>query len=232
MCACRLEGMMQPSSGASQSPMLGELEDYLHEIRGRDVVADDDEADAGDVYSQLAQKEKDLLLAAEIGKELLERNSDLSRQNERLTEEYSRKLESARGPDACTSLRTFGGGPVAISACSAPVFCIRQRGAPAEGADRAPLGRQWGSGQATHAGWLAVRVQTVLQTSSRARSRDGATLALLRRRRMTEDRGQIGRREKSRPGACSPGKSGRKRKASTEPGSPGGGRAVKKGSGR
>ncbi|XP_077534226.1 BICD family-like cargo adapter 1 isoform X1 [Haemaphysalis longicornis] len=93
MCACRLEGMMQPSSGASQSPMLGELEDYLHEIRGRDVVADDDEADAGDVYSQLAQKEKDLLLAAEIGKELLERNSDLSRQNERLTEEYSRKLE-------------------------------------------------------------------------------------------------------------------------------------------
>ncbi|KAK8766118.1 hypothetical protein V5799_007101, partial [Amblyomma americanum] len=73
--------------------MLGELEDYLHEIRGREVAADDDEADPGDVYSQLAQKEKDLLLAAEIGKELLERNSDLSRQNERLTEEYSRKLE-------------------------------------------------------------------------------------------------------------------------------------------
>lgn len=94
MCECRLELGMQPTTGASHSPMLGELEDYLHEIRGRDVAADDDdEADPGDVYSQLAQKEKDLLLAAEIGKELLERNSDLSRQNERLTEEYSRKLE-------------------------------------------------------------------------------------------------------------------------------------------
>lgn len=90
MCACRVEGM-QPT-GASHSPMLGELEDYLHEIRGREVNVSED-SDAGDVYSQLAQKEKDLLLAAEIGKELLERNSDLSRQNERLTEEYSRKLE-------------------------------------------------------------------------------------------------------------------------------------------
>lgn len=89
MCACRVGGM-QPNS-ASASPMLDELEDYLHEIRSRDDEGDED--GAGDVYSQLAQKEKDLLLAAEIGKELLERNTDLSRQNERLTEEYSRKLE-------------------------------------------------------------------------------------------------------------------------------------------
>ncbi|XP_064460929.1 bicaudal D-related protein homolog [Ornithodoros turicata] len=79
---------MHPSA-SSHSPVLGELEDYLHEIRGRDVES----RDTDDVYTQLAQKEKDLLLAAEIGKELLERNSDLSRQNERLTEEYSRKLE-------------------------------------------------------------------------------------------------------------------------------------------
>uniref|UniRef100_A0A6B0VCT7 Putative non-specific serine/threonine protein kinase n=2 Tax=Ixodes ricinus TaxID=34613 RepID=A0A6B0VCT7_IXORI len=90
MCACRVGGM-QPNS-ASASPMLDELEDYLHEIRSRDDEGDED--GAGDVYSQLAQKEKDLLLAAEIGKELLERNTDLSRQNERLTEEYSRKLEA------------------------------------------------------------------------------------------------------------------------------------------
>lgn len=80
---------MQPSA-SSHSPVLGELEDYLHEIRGRDVES----RDTDDVYTQLAQKEKDLLLAAEIGKELLERNSELSRQNERLTEEYSRKLEA------------------------------------------------------------------------------------------------------------------------------------------
>ena len=46
-----------------------------------------------DVYAQLAQKEKDLILAAELGKALLERNEALTRANERITEEYSHKLE-------------------------------------------------------------------------------------------------------------------------------------------
>lgn len=46
-----------------------------------------------DVYILLAKKEKDLQLAAELGKALLERNDELSKTNERLAEEYSHKLE-------------------------------------------------------------------------------------------------------------------------------------------
>jgi len=46
-----------------------------------------------DLYSQLEQKEKDLILAAELGKALLERNEELTRANERITEDYSAKLE-------------------------------------------------------------------------------------------------------------------------------------------
>lgn len=46
-----------------------------------------------DVYILLAKKEKDLQLAAELGKVLLEKNDQLSKMNERATEEYSRKLE-------------------------------------------------------------------------------------------------------------------------------------------
>jgi hypothetical protein len=46
-----------------------------------------------DVYAQLQQKENDLILAAELGKALLEKNEELSRQNEKLAEDYSQKLE-------------------------------------------------------------------------------------------------------------------------------------------
>lgn len=46
-----------------------------------------------DVYILLAKKEKDLQLAAELGKVLLEKNDELSKANERITEEYSQKLE-------------------------------------------------------------------------------------------------------------------------------------------
>jgi len=46
-----------------------------------------------DVYGQLAQKERDLLLAAQLGKALLEKNEELSMQNEKIAEEYSRQLE-------------------------------------------------------------------------------------------------------------------------------------------
>ena len=46
-----------------------------------------------DVEEQLKQKDCDLILAAELGKALLDRNEELSRQNERITEEYSQKLE-------------------------------------------------------------------------------------------------------------------------------------------
>ena len=51
----------------------------------------------------LAQKEEDLLLAAELGKALLEKNEQLSSENERTAAQYARHLEVGYG-------RTGGGG--------------------------------------------------------------------------------------------------------------------------
>lgn len=49
-----------------------------------------------DVYGQLQQKERDLILAAELGKALLEKNEELSKQNEKIAEDFSQKLEVSR----------------------------------------------------------------------------------------------------------------------------------------
>ena len=46
-----------------------------------------------DVYAQLSQKEKDLVLAAELGKALLGKNEDLARQNEKLQDDFSQRIE-------------------------------------------------------------------------------------------------------------------------------------------
>ena len=46
-----------------------------------------------DIYGQLQQKERDLILAAELGKALLEKNEELSKQNEKIAEDFSQKLE-------------------------------------------------------------------------------------------------------------------------------------------
>ena len=51
------------------------------------------EPDENDIYVMLAQKERDLLLAAEIGQALLEKNEELSKQNEKIAEDFSKKLE-------------------------------------------------------------------------------------------------------------------------------------------
>lgn len=64
---------------------MKQLEDY--------VIAMANRTEEADIHEQLMQKEKDLLLAAELGKALLEKNEELSRQNERITEEYTQKLE-------------------------------------------------------------------------------------------------------------------------------------------
>lgn len=61
--------------------------------RNDEINAASAEAPNDDIYAQLAQKEKDLILAAELGKALLERNQELTRQNERMTEEFSTQLE-------------------------------------------------------------------------------------------------------------------------------------------
>ena len=46
-----------------------------------------------DIYGQLQQKERDLILAAELGKALLEKNEELSKQKEKIAEDFSQKLE-------------------------------------------------------------------------------------------------------------------------------------------
>ncbi|KAK4327395.1 hypothetical protein Pmani_002061 [Petrolisthes manimaculis] len=69
-----------------------ELEDYVYEMECRA----EEEQEVEDVNARLVQKERDLILAAELGKALLERNEILVQQNERLAEEYSHKLEVCR----------------------------------------------------------------------------------------------------------------------------------------
>ncbi|CAB3364436.1 Hypothetical predicted protein [Cloeon dipterum] len=70
-----------------------ELEDFIYEMqrRNEEIAA---EGNNDDVYAQLAQKEKDLILAAELGKALLERNQELTRQNETLNEEFRLQHEA------------------------------------------------------------------------------------------------------------------------------------------
>ncbi|XP_069684118.1 bicaudal D-related protein homolog [Periplaneta americana] len=68
------------------------LEDYIYEMESRSLEPSADPEDL-DVYAQLQQKEKDLILAAELGKALLEKNEELSRQNEKIAEDFSQKLE-------------------------------------------------------------------------------------------------------------------------------------------
>ncbi|XP_037974810.2 bicaudal D-related protein homolog [Plutella xylostella] len=65
-----------------------DLEEYVKEMAGDGKMAGE-----VDVWSQLQQKESDLLLAAELGKALLDKNEELKKEQERLTEEYSKKVE-------------------------------------------------------------------------------------------------------------------------------------------
>lgn len=68
-----------------------DLEDYVKEMTTSDTTMNC--GTEPDVWSQLQQKESDLLLAAELGKALLEKNEELKKEQEKLTEEYSKKLE-------------------------------------------------------------------------------------------------------------------------------------------
>ena len=73
------------------------LDDYIYSLEARGGArgpgggggADSD----ADVHAQLLAKERDLILAAELGKALLEKNEELSKQNEKIAEEFSQKLE-------------------------------------------------------------------------------------------------------------------------------------------
>lgn len=68
------------------------LEDMISDLQARRPSLDHEDV-VQDPAELLKQRERDLVLAAELGKALLERNQELTRQAEALTEEYSGKLE-------------------------------------------------------------------------------------------------------------------------------------------
>lgn len=71
-----------------------DLEEYVREMSAtREATPAVVGATEPDVWTQLQQKESDLLLAAELGKALLDKNEELKKEQERATEEYSKKLE-------------------------------------------------------------------------------------------------------------------------------------------
>ncbi len=93
----------------SHNTSVANLDDYIYELENRSgskinnypnkESSDNEMCDEISLLSQLAQKEKDLILAAELGKALLDRNEELSRANEKITEEYSHKLEVSIFPE-------------------------------------------------------------------------------------------------------------------------------------
>ncbi|XP_076331607.1 bicaudal D-related protein homolog isoform X3 [Tachypleus tridentatus] len=87
MCACRLEEMQQ--TPPNYHILHGDLEEYIKEMENRIKNT----SGSNDIYADLAQKEQDLILAAQLGKALLEKNEELSLFNEKLTENFSKKLE-------------------------------------------------------------------------------------------------------------------------------------------
>lgn len=85
----------QLSRSSSSKKLFNNSSDELMNEQSRELINSDTEMEGENlnVYQQLAQKEKDLILAAEVGKALLERNEELTLANEKITEEYSHKLE-------------------------------------------------------------------------------------------------------------------------------------------
>ena len=58
-----------------------------------EVMDDSSEMSENDILSTIETKERDLILAAELGKALLEKNEELRKQNENISKEFSEKLE-------------------------------------------------------------------------------------------------------------------------------------------
>ncbi|EDW70977.1 bicaudal D-related protein homolog isoform X1 [Drosophila virilis] len=74
----------------SHSALIDASIDLEHYISAMEARRNDNEPD---VWAQLQQKESDILLAAELGKALLEKNEELVKQQEKLIEDYSGKIE-------------------------------------------------------------------------------------------------------------------------------------------
>lgn len=69
---------------------MNALEQYINEMENRSAIENTSNVD---VWTQLQQKENDLVLAAELGKALLEKNEELKKQQDTIVEEYNKKLE-------------------------------------------------------------------------------------------------------------------------------------------
>uniref|UniRef100_A0A182M2A9 Uncharacterized protein n=1 Tax=Anopheles culicifacies TaxID=139723 RepID=A0A182M2A9_9DIPT len=76
----------------AHSKLKPTLEDYILEMETR--PPDSGQVTEKDVWAQLHQKEADLLLAAELGKALLEKNEELKKNQEKLIDDYSAKVEN------------------------------------------------------------------------------------------------------------------------------------------
>ncbi|KAK0082199.1 hypothetical protein PV325_010888, partial [Microctonus aethiopoides] len=86
--------MLPRKDGGQSEPYA--LEDMISDLQTRRDSLDrddDDNGGGGDPHELLKQRERDLVLAAELGKALLERNQELTRRSEAIAEEYSTKLE-------------------------------------------------------------------------------------------------------------------------------------------
>ncbi|XP_049276527.1 bicaudal D-related protein homolog isoform X1 [Anopheles funestus] len=76
----------------AHSKLKPTLEDYILEMETR--PPDSGQVTENDVWAQLHQKEADLLLAAELGKALLEKNEELKKNQEKLIDDYSARVEN------------------------------------------------------------------------------------------------------------------------------------------
>ena len=98
----------QPFGPTTTDSGLGYFDDYLTELQrrmGEEMMANHSENDDGgeygsqneetteDLLTRLQQKERDLLLAAELGKALLERNEELAKRQDGLSRNYAARVE-------------------------------------------------------------------------------------------------------------------------------------------
>ncbi|CAB0043421.1 unnamed protein product [Trichogramma brassicae] len=87
----RKESPFEAQAGSGQYA----LEDMISSLQTRGAQLDDEEDELSQDPAQLlAQRDRDLVLAAELGKALLERNQELTRQSEALAENYASKIEA------------------------------------------------------------------------------------------------------------------------------------------
>ena len=89
---------LKPLSAAESGPKGCSLLPYSSlsdKLKNEDIEHNDEKNMIKDldVHALLAQKEKDLILAAELGKALLEKNEDLSQNNEKMAEDFCKQLE-------------------------------------------------------------------------------------------------------------------------------------------